>query len=311
MYDVIIIGSGVSGLGGAIYVARFNMKCLILAGRKGGLIQDTHIVENYPGVKTWSGLEMVKAFYEHVDDYKDKIDIKEEFAKKILKKKDSFIVKTEKKEYEGKTIIYATGTRRKKLNAPGEEEFTNKGVSYCATCDAPLYKNANVAVVGGSDSAAKEGLLLSEHAKKVYILARSTLHPEPINMTRIQELVKKKKIEVIEGVQVEKINGSKMVESVALTKEYKGSKELKVEGVFIEVGHFVESELAESIGVKVDKKKEIIVDKDSKTNIPGFYAAGDVTDRDFKQAITGVSEACVAADQAYKYIKEMEAKKKI
>jgi thioredoxin reductase len=109
--------------------------------------------------------------------------------------------------------------------------------------------------------------------------------------------------------RVEKINGKNFVESVTLSKPFKGSKELKVEGVFIEVGHIVENELAKSIGVKVDGKGEIITDKDSKTNVPGFYAAGDVTNREFKQAITGVAEACVAADQAYKHIAEINAKK--
>ena len=309
MYDIIIIGGGVSGLGGAVYCARFNMKTLIIAGRLGGLIQDTHVVENYPGVSTWSGYEMYQAFLKHVDDYKDKIDIKEEFAKDIKKKNDVFTVKTDKTTYEGKTIIYATGTRRKKLGVPGEQEFSTKGVSYCALCDSPLYKGALVAVVGGSDSAAKEGLLLAEHAKKVYILARSTLHPEPINMDRVQALVKQGKVEVIEGVQVEKINGDKMVTSVTLTKPYKGSKELAVEGVFIEVGHIVENELAVRVGVEVDEKGEIKIDKYSRTNIPGFYAAGDVTDRSFKQAITGVAEACVAADQAYNHIAELSTRK--
>ncbi|HLD12186.1 MAG TPA: NAD(P)/FAD-dependent oxidoreductase, partial [Candidatus Nanoarchaeia archaeon] len=165
-------------------------------------------------------------------------------------------------------------------------------------------------VVGGSDSAAKEALLLSEHAKKVYILARSSLHPEPINMLRVQELVKQGKVEVIENVQVEKISGKQMLSSVTLSKLFKGSKELAVEGLFIEVGHIVENELAVKVGVKVDEKGEIVIDKYSRTNVPGFFAAGDVTDRSFKQAITGVAEACVAADQAYNFIAALKAAKK-
>ncbi|MDO8628446.1 MAG: FAD-dependent oxidoreductase [Nanoarchaeota archaeon] len=309
IYDVIVVGGGVAGLGGAVYCARFNMQTLVLAGRLGGLIQDTHIVENYPGVTRWSGFEMAQAFQKHVEDYKDQVTVKEEFAQDVVKKKDSFVVKTDKSSYETRTIIFATGTRRKKLNAPGEVEFTNKGVSYCATCDAPLYKGVVVAVVGGSDSAAKEALLLSEHAKKVFILARSQLHPEPINMLRVQALVKQDKIEIIESIQVEKINGKAMLSSVTLTKPFKGSKELAVEGLFIEVGHIVENELAVKVGVKVDEKGEIMIDKYSRTNVPGFYAAGDVTDRSFKQAITGVAEACVAADQAYNFIAALKAKK--
>ena len=310
VYDVIIIGGGVAGLGGAVYCARFNMQTLVLAGRLGGLIQDTHIVENYPGVARWSGFEMAQAFQKHVEDYKEQVTVKEEFARSLEKKNDIFVVKTDEGLYEGKTIIFATGTRRKKLNAPGEIDFINKGVSYCATCDAPLYKGAVVAVVGGSDSAAKEALLLSEHAKKVYILARSSLHPEPINMLRVQELVKQGKVEVIENVQVEKISGKQMLSSVTLSKLFKGSKELAVEGLFIEVGHIVENELAVKVGVKVDEKGEIVIDKYSRTNVPGFFAAGDVTDRSFKQAITGVAEACVAADQAYNFIAALKAAKK-
>lgn len=304
MYDVIIIGGGVSGMGAAIYAARFNLKTLILAKRKGGLIQDTHLVENYPGVKKWSGLEMVNAFEEHVDDYEDMVDLKEEEVVDIEKDKNGFKVKTKDNSYECKTIIYATGTRRRKLNVPGEEEFANKGVSYCGLCDGPIYKDKIVGVVGGSDSAAKESLLLAEYAKKVYIIYRKDkIRAEPINLKRVEA---NKKIEIINNANVREIKGDKMLGRVILDREYNNSKELKLDGLFIEIGHIVESDLAKKLGVKVNEKDEIIINENSETNIVGFFAAGDVANREFKQAITGVAEGVIAAFSAFKYIKEEE-----
>ena len=191
MYDIIIIGGGVSGIAAAIYSARFNLKTLILSQETGGLIQYTHLVENYPGYKSISGPQLADKFKEHVDDYKDLVDIKEEPAVDIEKKNSIFKVKTQKSSYEGKTILIATGTRRKELNAKGEKQFKNRGVSYCAVCDATFTKNKIVGVVGGSDSAAKEALLLSEYAKKVYIIYRKEkIRAEPINQKRIGKKIK-------------------------------------------------------------------------------------------------------------------------
>ena len=170
-------------------------------------------------------------------------------------------------------------------------------------CDGPLFKNKVVGVVGGSDSATKDALLLTEYAKKVYIIYRGEeIHPEPVNMERVK---KNKKIEVINSTNVKEIKGDKTVTSVVFDKPYKGSKEFKLDGLFIAIGHIALSDLAKPLKVKLDKAGEIIINhQDSSTNIPGVFAAGDVTDKQFKQLITGVADGCTAAYSAYEYIKK-------
>jgi thioredoxin reductase (NADPH) len=180
-------------------------------------------------------------------------------------------------------------------------EFENRGIAYCALCDAPLFKGKTVAVVGGSDSAAKDALVLAEHAKKVYIIYRGEkIRPEPINYKRVMD---HPKIEVINNANVLEIKGTRSVESVRLDREFNGSNELALEGVFVAIGHIVLSDLAEQMGVELNEKKEIILNhRTAETNVPGIFAAGDVADKPFKQAITGVAEGCTAAFSAYEYI---------
>ncbi|MDO8467610.1 MAG: FAD-dependent oxidoreductase [Nanoarchaeota archaeon] len=310
-YDFIIIGGGGTGLAAGMYAARLGLKTLILGYTHGsefpigGVITTTNIVENYPGFKKISGEDLAKKLEEHARDY-ELVTIKQELVESVRKSGKIFLLKTKKEEYESRTILFATGTKWKKLEVPGALDFENAGVNYCALCDGPLFKNKTVAIVGGSDSAAKDALVLGEHAKKVYVISRSTLHPEPINMERIKA---NKKIEVIEGNEVKEVEGDKVVTGVILDKHYKGQKELAVDGLFVAIGHIVLSELAEKLGVKVDKKKEIIINhKTSETNVPGVFAAGDVTDKPFKQLITGVADGCTAAYSAYEYISKEKIK---
>ena len=306
VYDFIILGAGGTGLAAAMYAARLGMKTLVLGHSHGsefpigGIITTTNIVENYPGFIKLSGEELAKKIEEHARSY-DLVEIKEEKVNSVVKQKNSFLVKTESNEYLGKAILFATGTKWRKLEIPGSKEFENKGVNYCALCDGPLFKNKTVAVIGGSDSAVKDALVLSEHASKVYIIYRGEqIHPEPVNFERAK---KNKKIEIINNTNLTQIKGDKSVKSVMLDKSYKGSKELKLDGVFVAIGHIALSDLAKPLGVKLNKKGEIIIDhKTSETNIPGVYAAGDVTDKPFKQLITGVADGCTAAYSAYEHI---------
>ncbi len=309
-FDFIVLGAGGSGLAGAMYAARLGLKTLVLGinhgteAPVGGVITTTEIVENYPGFEKISGQELAKKLAEHTKSY-DLVDIKQERAEEIKKITSGFSVKTKKSEYKAKAILFATGTRWKKLpdSVKGSREFENKGVSYCALCDGPLYKNKTVAVIGGSDSATKDALLLAEHAKKVYIIYRGEkIHPEPINMNRVKA---NRKIEVINNTNLTEIKGKEFVESVSLDRPYNGKKELKLDGIFVAIGHIIISELAGSLGVKLNEKKEIIINHmTSETNVPGVFAAGDVTDKQFKQLIIGVADACTAAYSAYEYIKK-------
>ena len=301
VYDCIIIGAGVSAYGAALYTGRFEMKTLVIGKEPGGVIITTDTVENYPGFKKITGQELADNIRTHAEEYKSVTSMNETVTKIEKKGEQKFIVHT---EYSGtftaKSIIMATGTKWKKLGVPGEETFANKGVHYCALCDGFFYKDKTVAVIGGSDSAAKEAILLTQWAKKVYMIYRGEkIRPEPVNYTRV---ISNKKIEIIYQTNVTEFKGKEKLAEVTLDKAYKGSKTLKLEGGFVAIGHIVLSELAKDLGVKLNAKNEVIIDRESKTNIPGFYAAGDVVDTVFKQAITGVGEGVVAAYSAYQYI---------
>ena len=309
-YDFIVIGAGGTGLAAAMYAARLNLKTLVLGHPHstelsiGGVITTTHIVENYPGFIKISGKELAKEIEQHARSY-DLVEIKEEQVTGIKKSNEGFIIKTNKSEYNGKTILFATGTNSRQLpeSVKGSKEFENKGISYCALCDSPLYKNKVVAVIGGSNSAAKDALLLSEYAKKIYIIYRGEqIHPEPINLERVK---KNKKIEIITKTNIKEVKGDEILTGVVLDKPYKEKKELRVDGVFVAIGHTALSDLAKQLVVELNKVGEIKINHmNSETNVPGVYAAGDATDKPFKQIITGVAEGCTAAYSAYEYIKK-------
>ena len=305
-YDFVIIGAGGTGLAAAMYGARLGLKTLCLGFSHGselpvgGVITTTNIVENYPGFIKLTGTEIANKISEHAKSY-DLVTIKEEKAEEVKKENDCFVTKTNKGEYKSKTILFATGTKWRKLEVPGSKEFENKGIAYCALCDAPLFKDKVVAVIGGADSSAKDALVVAEHAKKVYIIYRGEqIHPEPVNLERVNQ---NKKIEIISNTNVAEVKGKDFVESVVLDKEFDGSNELELQGIFVAIGHLVISDLAKELGTELNKKGEIIIDhKTSETNLEGVFAAGDVSDKPFKQLITGVAEGCTAAYSAYEYI---------
>jgi len=302
-YDFLIIGAGITGYSAAVYAARFRMNTIVIGELPGGLITTTHLVENWPGIISISGLELAENLRKHAEA--NGVPIINDKVTDIKQKTDSsFHLKTSNgKEFCAKTILFATGTTRRKLEIKGEKEFENKGVSYCAVCDGALFKNKTVAVIGGSDSAAKESLYLAEHASKVYIIYRGEkIRAEPINYERV---IQNKKIEIITKKNVSEIYGDRVVRGL----KFKEGGELKLDGVFVEIGADPNSELAAKLGVALNEKKEIIIDIDSKTNIPGIYAAGDVANRHFKQAITGSAEGVIAAFSAYEYINTPKNKK--
>lgn len=301
IYDIAIIGAGIVGLAGAIYAARMNLKVIVFGDERGGTLAKTHVVENYPGFISLSGIELTEKILEHAKSYDIEIIMKT--AEKIDGKEGCFKIFTKDKEFLSKTLLFATGSKYKELGITGELEFKNKGVHYCAVCDGPLYKNKTLVVVGGGDSAVKEALFLSEFGKKVYIFARSTLKPEPINMERMK---RNKKIKAYEGIKLKEIKGDKFVKEIILDKSVNGSNKLKADAVFVEIGHTPLSQLAIKLGVKVNEKKEIIISREAKTNIKGIYAAGDVGDLKFKQAITGVGEAVTAIYSIYDDLKKGE-----
>ncbi len=299
-YDLIIIGGGCAGYPAAVYAARFNLKTLVIAKEKGGLITTTHLVENYPGFISLTGQELADKLEAHVKA--NNVPIENDEVSSVEKLEDgTFLIKTsfKKSEFKAKSIILATGTRHRHLDAPGEKEFASKGVSYCATCDGPFFKGKEVAIVGGSDSAAKEAMVLAQNCSKVTMLIRSHLKAEPINQDRIRKI---DNIEIIEGVQVKEIKGENIITHIILDKEVNGSERLDLQGLFIAIGQLPNNDIAKNLGVELNKKGEIIIDRLSTTNVPGVFAAGDVTDSEWKQGIIGSAEGSVAAYSAFEYI---------
>ncbi len=296
-YDLIVLGGGPTAIGCAIYAARFALDVLVVGKIFGGLIATTHLVENYPGITSTSGQGLMDMFKEHMNSLS--IPYITDEIRSIENVDDHFILHSFFQKFKAKSVVIATGSERKKLGIPGEADFAGRGVSYCATCDGPFYKDKTVCVVGGSDSAAKEALFLSQNVKKVYIIYRGEeIRAEPINKKRVEE---NHKIEIIYRTNIVEIKGDNTVKSVI----FDNGTEFEVDGVFIEVGSIPNSDLAKRIGVKTNKKDEIIINRKSETNIPGIFAAGDVADAPFKQAITGVAEGVVAAYSAFDYVKEM------
>lgn len=296
MYDVIIIGGGAAGLTAAIYASRYKMNTLVIAKEIGGVIVNTHKIENWPGEKKISGLEIMNKFEEQAKELG--VEIKEEEVKKI-KKNENFKVFTDKAEYEGKTVILAMGTQRRKLNIKGEDKFSGKGVSYCATCDAAFFKDKVVGVIGGSDAAARAAQICLEYVKKVYIIYRKArMRAEP---ALVEELEKNKKVEFIYNANVTEVLGDKMVEKVKLDI----GKEVELQGLFIEVGGTPAIALATDLNINTNEKGYIVVNEEQKTNIEGVYSAGDITtgSAGFQQLVTAASEGAIAAFSAYKFVK--------
>jgi thioredoxin reductase (NADPH) len=296
-YDLIVLGGGPTAIGCAIYAARFAIDVLIIGKTFGGLIATTHLVENYPAIASISGQGLMDMFKEHMDSLS--IPYISDEIRSIETTKDHFILHSFFQKFKARTVCIATGSERRKLGIPGEEDFAGRGVSYCATCDGPFFKDKTVCVIGGSDSAAKEALFLAQNTKKVYIIYRGEdIRAEPINKKRVLE---NDTIEIIYKTNVVEIKGDGMVKSVM----FDNGKEFKVDGVFIEIGTIPNSDLAKRVGVKTNEKGEILINRKSETNIPGIYAAGDVADAPFKQAITGVAEGVIAAYSAFDFLKVM------
>ena len=271
------------------------MDLLVIGKTYGGLIASTHVVENYPGITSVSGTELMEMFRDHINSLN--IPYITDEINSIEKVGDHFLLKSVFMSFKARSVIFATGSERKKLHIPGEDEYAGKGVSYCATCDGPFFNDKVLAVIGGSDSAAKEALFLCQHAKKVYIIYRGKeIRAEPINKKRVDE---NDKIEIINNTNIITIKGEDSVNAVI----FDDGTEFLVDGVFIEVGSIPNSKLAIDIGVQVNDNNEIIINRKSETNIPGIYAAGDVADAQFKQAITGVAEGVIAAYSAFDFIK--------
>lgn len=301
--DVVVVGGGVTGFSAGMYAARFNLDTLIFAEQPGGLITTTNLVENYPGIKSISGPDMGVLFMEHATESGAKVEFDRVNKIERVEVDGVQIFKLEAggKEIYAYTVILATGTKHKHLGAPGEKEYNAKGVTYCALCDAAFFKDKVVAVVGGGDTAAIDANILTQHAKKVYVLVRKDkMRAEPVNQARIE---KSDKVEIMYNTEVAEICGDgEKVTHVML----KNGEKLDLDGVFVAIGWNPVSELALGVGVDLDPRGEVIITREAETNVPGFFAAGDVTNAKFKQAIIGAAEGVYASVGAYNHIQKLK-----
>lgn len=301
-YDTIIVGVGPAGYTASIYASRYKLKNLVIGKESGGQINEAHLVENYPGFLSVSGTELMSKFKEHAEKFKPEIVYSE--IRKIVKQKDgTFSVFDEnKKSYNGKTIILATGMTYRKLQIPGENEFIGKGVSYCFVCDGLFFKDKAVAIIGGGDSAAMGASYLADIGKKVYLIFRKDkLTAEPFWKEKVNT---NPKIELVPKTNVKEIKGDTLVKEIILDNPHKKKKSLPVQGVFIEIGSMPSLALAKETGIQVDEKGYIQVKENQETNIAGLFAAGDVTtaSNKYRQVVVASAEGAIAAGAVFKFL---------
>jgi alkyl hydroperoxide reductase subunit F len=299
LYDVIIIGGGPAGLSAAIYAARKVLKTLVVTKDIGGQVTWTYDVDNYLGFSQVETADLIAKFEEHVQKYGVEklvgVDVKAlDLTGKIKK-----VITGEGKTFLGKTVIVATGKRPRLLDIPGEKEFLGMGVTYCSTCDAPLFADLDVAVAGGGNSALEAGIDLIKVARKVYMVSLTPLTGDQILQDKVMS---SPKVEVFTEYDILRIVGESSVEGMEIKSLKTGeAKRLSVAGIIIEIGLLPNSDLVLDT-LETNSIGEIVIDSRCRTGVSGVFACGDVTDVPFKQVIVAAGEGAKAALSAYDYI---------
>ena len=305
MFDTIIIGAGPAGMTAGIYAARREMKTLILSKDIGGQVIWAAEIENYPGFKSIQSHDLITNMKEQVEGLG--VEIKTDEVKEIVKREDGYFdIITNKEKYETKTVIVCMGLSPRRLAIPGEEELSGKGVTYCANCDGPFYRDKDVVVVGGGNAALDAAEMLSKIAKKVYLVHRSDVFKA--FEVLVKEVEERENIELCLNFEVEKIIGENKVEKIVVKNKEGETTEIKADGIFIEVGRIAHTDLVENLAER-NERKEIVVDDRCKTTTPGLFAGGDVTQIPFKQISSANGQATIAALSAYQYIQLKEGNK--
>ena len=298
MYDLIIVGAGPAGLTAALFAKRQGLDTLVLDNSsQPSNLAITHLLENYPGFDKISGADLLNLMKKQVTDHG--CEVKDDKVTVILREKDRFIVRA-RNDYESKAIIIAMGLKYRKANIPGSEKFFGKGVSYCVVCDGPLFRGKDIAIIGGGNSAVKGALFMKDMAKNVYIIhRRDELRAEKI----IQDRVKNSSVKIIWNSIGEEIIGKDFVEAIKI-RNIKTNEitVLPVNAVFMEIGSVPVTNLIKDLGVKLDEDGFIITNEKKETNIPGIFAAGDISNNQLKQDITATADGAIAAISAYNYI---------
>jgi alkyl hydroperoxide reductase subunit F len=296
IYDLVILGAGPAGITAGVYAARKKIDFLVITMDIGGQAVLSGDIENYTGYQFITGPELTVKFHEHMKAFGIKVNMPES-VKNIVKEGDLIKIITDKGEHLSKALIIATGKHPRMLNVVGEKEFKNRGVTYCATCDGPIFKDKNVAIIGGGNSALDAALQMIKISPKVYIINIATkLSGDPV----MQETLKQaNNVEVWNDSRVKKIYGDVFVKGIEVEKGNKFHN-LNVEGVFIEVGLIPNSEFFKII--ERNELGEIIVDCHNRTSVEGIFSAGDVTNVPEKQIIIACGEGAKASLSAFRYL---------
>ncbi len=297
MYDTAIIGAGPAGISAAVYAARKKLKTLVITKDIGGQAQWSGTIENFTSYQFITGPDLAKKFEEHIKSFD--LDLKEgEEEIGIEKKQDYFIIRTDRSEYEARTVIIAKGRKRRELGIPGEQEYKNKGVTYCATCDGPLFSGMDVAVIGGGNAALDAAIQMIDIASKVYLVnVNEKLSGEDM---RIEKVEGSDKVKIINSAKITEIRGDKFVRSIVVREKNGSDREIMVSGVLIEIGSLPAGD--PSSNAKTNEGGEIIVNERCETSVPGLFAAGDVTNIPYKQIIIAAGHGSTATLGAYEYL---------
>ncbi|MEX1112485.1 MAG: FAD-dependent oxidoreductase [Candidatus Andersenbacteria bacterium] len=300
-YDVGIVGYGPAGITAAIYAARKQLKVVIIGDLPGGEVRNSGEIENWPGDGETDGNALADKFINHLKSHKDMVDIVSDTVTTVTKDDNTFtLVASGGKTFTAKTVIYTAGRHPRKLNVPGEEEFKNRGVSYCATCDAPLFPDKEVAVIGGGNTGAEAVIMLQKIAKKIYLLHDTdTLRADPI---LINNFSNDPKVEIIYNTNTTKIEGEMMVNKLTyVNSQTQEEKTLDVQAVFVTIGAIPNTAPIKDL-VELDSFGAVVADRYGNTNVPGFFAAGDVTDIRDAQIVVAAGHGCSAALSAGDYL---------
>lgn len=301
--DVIIVGAGPAGLVAALYASRRGLSTLVISQDIGGQAATTGTIENYPGVDTIDGLELMMHFKRQAETYGAKILLEE--VTSVAKHDDEFSIQTHVGTYTSSAVILAQGLTHRHLNVPGEEKFIGRGVSYCATCDAPLFQGKRVVVVGGGNSAMDAALVLSKYASDVTIVTvNEEFRGERVLIDRMQAMPN---ITAITQGTMKSVDGEDAVSGVTYLHDDQ-TKSLPVDGVFVEIGYTVNPGLMKDV-VALDGRNQIIVDPATNgTDVPGLFAAGDVTTIAQKQVVISAGEGAKAALAVDQYLQRLGRK---
>lgn len=303
LYDVIVIGSGPAGLTAGIYGRRAGLSTLVIEGNyiQGGQILNTYEVDNYPGLPGISGMDLADKMKDHM--MAQGTDILRARVTGITVEGDVKVVHTPKEEVRGKTVILAAGAVHRKLGVPGEEEFTGRGVSYCATCDGAFFRDKTVAVIGGGDVAVEDAIFLARACKKVYMIHR---RDELRAAKSLQEaLFHTPQVEMCWNKTVSEIGGEQQVQWITVDSTTgEESVRLDVDGVFVAVGITPDTEFVKDL-VQLDKGGYIVAGEDAKTSVPGIYAAGDIRTKPLRQIITAAADGANCITSVEEYLREL------